>query len=443
MPTLSVVMIVKNEAGCLSACLGSVASIADEIVVGDTGSTDGTMDLARRFSARVFSFPWPDDFAAARNRVLAEAAGHWLLHMDADEMLDPAGARRIRELVDNDGEGADAVEVTLANYCDDPRSWLWTPVAPDAPMARGFSGYIAAPLLRLFRNGRGFGYRERVHENITESVLERGGVIKREPVLIHHYGYHGHRAPDPRKARFYLELGKRKVRDRPGDPKAWHDLAEQWLACGDAKQAEEACTRALELDPRHVGAATTLGNMLLNRGALADARRVLERIEGERPLPPHLAAALGAIACRQGKPEEARSRLERVIEAAPRTLFGYLYLARALDQLGDPAAARRHLEQAVELTPMLEEPRQRLEAHRLREEAHRRFESEGIEEALGALVGALRLDPEDPLIHNDLGVVASAMGDAERARECFNRALRLAPGMAEAEENLKALQEDE
>ncbi len=163
MPTLTVVMIVKNEAVCLGDCLESVRAIADEIVVADTGSTDDTMAVARRFGATVLEVGWDNDFAKARNQCVARATGDWLLHLDADEMLDEEGARQVRAIVDADGtepdgSAADAIEVTLANYCDDPRAWRWVAVAQEAPMARGFSGYIAVGLLRLFRNGCGYEY---------------------------------------------------------------------------------------------------------------------------------------------------------------------------------------------------------------------------------------------------------------------------------------------
>ena len=169
MPTLSVVMIVKDETRCLAECLDSIRDIADEIVIGDTGSLDDTVAVAHRYAAKVHTVPWRDDFAAARNEVLQHATGDWLLHLDADEVLDPASAARIREIVDNDD--ADAIEVILANYSDDLRAWRWVPVDPASTMSRGHAGYVAVGLLRLFRNHRGFEYREAVHENITESVI--------------------------------------------------------------------------------------------------------------------------------------------------------------------------------------------------------------------------------------------------------------------------------
>lgn len=436
MPTLSVVMIVKNEAGCLGECLESARAIADELVIGDTGSTDETQEIARAFGARVLDVPWRDDFAWARNRVLEAATGDWLLHLDADEVLDSEGARKIRAIVDADGEGADAIEVTLANYCDEPRSWRWVAAGPDDPMARGHAGYVAAPLLRLFRNHRGFEYREPVHENITESVLEKNAVIRAEPILIHHYGYQSGDTRSDAKNALYLELNRKKTETRSNDPKAWHDYAEQALVCGDADAAEAASRRVLELEPLHLGATTTLANILLNRGDFEEAQTVLARLESAGLTPPHVVTALGAIACRAGRLDEARQRLESVVAAVPGAVMARLYLARVHDRLGNFSAAREQLEAGYALTPTLEELERRLEAHRLRERGEQAFAAGQVADAARDFIAALKLDPDDPLIHNDLGVVSHALGHVDRARTSFERALKLAPHMPEALENL-------
>lgn len=65
MCTISLCMIVKNEESVLARCLDSVRGIADEIILVDTGSTDATKDIARRYTDKVFDFVWVDDFAAA------------------------------------------------------------------------------------------------------------------------------------------------------------------------------------------------------------------------------------------------------------------------------------------------------------------------------------------------------------------------------------------
>ncbi|WP_028048005.1 glycosyltransferase family 2 protein [Cellulomonas sp. URHE0023] len=86
-PTVSAVLIVKDEEAVLEACLESV-QWCDEVVVYDTGSTDGTLEIARRLATTVVEGFWDADFGAARNRALTHATSQWVLILDADEVLD-------------------------------------------------------------------------------------------------------------------------------------------------------------------------------------------------------------------------------------------------------------------------------------------------------------------------------------------------------------------
>lgn len=83
--TLSVALIVKDEEEFLPDCLASVQD-ADEIVVVDTGSTDGTVDIVQDFTDQVFTYEWHDDFAAARNFARAHCTGDWIYSIDADHV---------------------------------------------------------------------------------------------------------------------------------------------------------------------------------------------------------------------------------------------------------------------------------------------------------------------------------------------------------------------
>ncbi len=84
---ISVVLIAKNEEAVLGRCLESVKE-ADEIIVCDTGSTDGTLEVARQYTDKVFAdYLWEDHFAKARNHALSKATGDWVLSIDADEYL--------------------------------------------------------------------------------------------------------------------------------------------------------------------------------------------------------------------------------------------------------------------------------------------------------------------------------------------------------------------
>jgi hypothetical protein len=77
-PLVSFSLIVRNEEAKLPACLESIASIADEIIIIDTGSADRTKEVAASFGAKVFDFPWIDDFAAARNECIRHGTGEWI-----------------------------------------------------------------------------------------------------------------------------------------------------------------------------------------------------------------------------------------------------------------------------------------------------------------------------------------------------------------------------
>lgn len=88
MVTISLCMIVKNEAEVLERCLASVADLMDEIIIVDTGSTDATKEIASRYTARIYDFPWVDDFSLARNFAFEKASCDYIYSADADEFLD-------------------------------------------------------------------------------------------------------------------------------------------------------------------------------------------------------------------------------------------------------------------------------------------------------------------------------------------------------------------
>lgn len=89
MARVSLSMIVKDEAESIADVLADASAFCDELVVADTGSTDGTQELARAAGARVVDVPWTDDFAAARNASLDACAGEWIIWLDADDRVPP------------------------------------------------------------------------------------------------------------------------------------------------------------------------------------------------------------------------------------------------------------------------------------------------------------------------------------------------------------------
>lgn len=97
--TLGLSMIVKNESAVLPRLLDGIKNAVDEIVIVDTGSTDGTQDIARRYTDKVYSFDWIDDFSAARNFALSKTTSDYWLWLDADDVVPPNTARAIARLM--------------------------------------------------------------------------------------------------------------------------------------------------------------------------------------------------------------------------------------------------------------------------------------------------------------------------------------------------------
>lgn len=97
---ISVSMIVKNEEACLEKCLESVKDL-DEIVILDTGSTDKTSEVARRYTDKYYEdeYRWNDNFAEARNISKSKCTRDWILTIDADEWLEKDGVKKIREAI--------------------------------------------------------------------------------------------------------------------------------------------------------------------------------------------------------------------------------------------------------------------------------------------------------------------------------------------------------
>lgn len=178
-PALSVIIITKNEAHNIEGCLASVA-FADERIVLDGGSTDGTPEIARRLGARVeTTADWPG-FGVQKGRALALATGRWVLSLDADERVGEALGRAIRAVVgaDTSGQGSDAASAsgsaTLAGYELDRLSSFcgqW--------MRHG--DWYPDRVLRLFRRDRGRFTEDLVHER----VVVDGPVGRLDGELLH------------------------------------------------------------------------------------------------------------------------------------------------------------------------------------------------------------------------------------------------------------------
>ncbi|GAB1232693.1 glycosyltransferase family 2 protein [Ferrigenium sp. UT5] len=166
MPTLSVILITRNESANIRACLESVA-FADEIIVVDSGSTDDTVAIARSMGAQVYEHDWPG-FGPQKNRALNYATCDWVFSIDADERVTPALRDEIQQALQRPA---------AAGYCV-PRHSEFCGV-----FVR-HCGWYPDYVLRLFERGRGRFLERLVHECVAID-----GVYAKLHTPLLHYSY--------------------------------------------------------------------------------------------------------------------------------------------------------------------------------------------------------------------------------------------------------------
>jgi len=153
-PQLSGAVIVKDELDRIEGCIRSL-EFCDEIVVVDTGSTDGTLDLLRSMNVELSQREFKD-FAQARETARKAASGVWILHLDADERITPDLALEIRAAIETKGPTV-GYRIGFRNYYRS--QWL------------KHGGYYPDFRLRLFRRDAGRWDDRPVHEKV---VLDGG-----------------------------------------------------------------------------------------------------------------------------------------------------------------------------------------------------------------------------------------------------------------------------
>ncbi|WP_448382092.1 tetratricopeptide repeat protein [Desulfosoma sp.] len=419
--SLSVCMIVKNEAANIGDVLESVRPFADEIVVVDTGSTDETVHLAKRYTPYVYTYPWHDDFAAARNFSLDKAHGAYCLWLDADDRVDSFNAAKINTLKRHfDGRKAFAFE--LQDF-------------------RNGTFFRSLMQVRCLPNRKDVRFRGRVHERIDwESVEETLSLVDVDIVISHH-GYDNPALLGKKIARNIrlLEMERRAGRE---DPTLHYYLAAAYSHLGDATRAVEHMSRVIDLlerkqfnaEPHEAASLKTfwldahlfLAKEMITAKRQPEARRLILKLKCVEDPDPFTVFQLAELHQGLGEHREALKLLERVhLEKQKPTV------------LPTPRLTRKDLVSRSALS--LFALGRRDEAVRLIESLPDAGSRKDVWEAVGLLAGdhgqdlfvhealtqALRLGELTAEAWDQWGVVWKAAGDEKKAEACWRKALSL------------------
>ena len=175
-PLITIGIIFRNDIRCIERCLKALQPLRDacrsELIMADTGSTDGSREVAERYADILFDFPWIDDFAAARNAVMDRASGKWFFTVDTDEYLDPDISELLQVMRDRTHK-AEAMALTVRNYAS-------------YEMDEDYYDFTG---LRILRMSTGIRYHGKIHE---EWRTKTGRDIKAyllQRTVLHHDGY--------------------------------------------------------------------------------------------------------------------------------------------------------------------------------------------------------------------------------------------------------------
>ncbi|WP_263706287.1 TPR domain-containing glycosyltransferase [Shouchella tritolerans] len=217
--TISLCMIVKNEEAHIEQCLKSVHDIVDEIVIVDTGSTDQTVEICKKYTKNIHSFQWNQNFSEARNESIQRAKSKWILWLDGDEELDRENIDNLKAALSQKKEEA-ILYVPIINY-----------IGKSVQEEDAYNIYQP----RIFRNGKKLVFQNRIHE--TLEIPNAGLVEDTLDVPIKHYGYLDSFKTSKKKHDRNLSLLKIELNNEKHSPWVEYHAASEYY---NAKNYEKA-----------------------------------------------------------------------------------------------------------------------------------------------------------------------------------------------------------
>jgi hypothetical protein len=307
--SLSACLLTRNEEKSLPRALRSVAGIAGELIVVDTGSSDGTVRVAMEHGARVYRWAWDDDFAAGCNHALSQATGDWILWINPDEELAADSRPYLLPYTARDEVLAYSVRVRE----------LLRAGQPDA--------FTETLQVRLFRRHLALRNVGRLHPHFDVSLRElaqsQGQEVATSEVLIIRHAYQS--VLTEAKLRWALRLLELELRDRPGQLHYLIEYGLTLLRLSDAMGHEvlaEAVEKLRPLGESPVAPVPTVGPLLeyLLTVSPGQCRSCMTRAEADElaqrwfPNSPPLLWRRAEYSFRAGDYRTAAAFLERLVD---------------------------------------------------------------------------------------------------------------------------------
>ena len=297
---ISICVIMKNEENHMDSFLGSIVnSFKDypfELVLVDTGSTDRTVEIAKKYTDTIYHFEWINDFSAARNYSLSCAHSDWILVLDCDEYIADVDVTCFQRMAAQFPQSVGVLN--RQNHYQQ----------------NGISG-ISADKVERFFNRKLYHYEYIIHEQVRPIDGRESYHRVELPLQVEHFGYDGDEENLRRKAMRNNELLFQMLEREPDNPYLYFQIGQSYNMMHDVEKACEYYGKGLEydVDPR----AEYVQQMVVGYGyALLDSQRFEDALQYENIYEEfcHLAdfvCLMGLIYLRNGMLPQAISEFEK------------------------------------------------------------------------------------------------------------------------------------
>ncbi len=186
---VSLCMIVKDEGMLLEKFLNYHSAYFSEIIIVDTGSSDNTIDIAKKFTTKVFSFKWLEDFSAARNFSIKKATKDWIIWLDPDEIIDEADMKELNDLLTENHDNTEILGISLLqrNYTNFTGHKRFETIKKEDAYNGSWKGYFNRRICKIFRTNAGISFDYPIHETVKESITRLNGKILHSDIILKHY----------------------------------------------------------------------------------------------------------------------------------------------------------------------------------------------------------------------------------------------------------------
>ncbi|MCM1124123.1 MAG: glycosyltransferase [Eubacterium sp.] len=225
---VSVCIIAKNEEKHIEECFKRLVPYGFEIVLTDTGSTDRTIELARKHTDRIYYFDWCNDFSAAKNYAMQKASHDWILSIDCDEYIESIDTNRLIDFMNKYPTAAG--RILIRNRFTE-------------------NGQVSYEQVRVSRfvNRRYYHFEGAIHEQLVP-IASSGKYVYPAPITLLHVGYDGSEEEMHEKSRRNIALLEKELEIHGADPYIYYQLGQSYRKLHDYKHAFHYYDLGLSMD---------------------------------------------------------------------------------------------------------------------------------------------------------------------------------------------------